>query len=262
MPGHYEASQLHVVASGPRDGAPVVLLHSIATAGSMWSLQLPIWQHEFRILNIDLPGHGASPAPVQALSFAETADLVAAVLDAHSLERAAIVGLSWGAMIAQAFALAHPGRVRALALAHTAAHLPDAAREAWADRITTTLAEGIGSQIPSTMERWFTADFRSHSPLTTRWVEAMFGATDPRGFVSAAMAIRDLDFLDRLSTIAAPTVIVAGVHDQAAPMAAAQAMLDALPNARLAALECAHLGNIEQPAAFTELVGKHLSETS
>jgi pimeloyl-ACP methyl ester carboxylesterase len=90
----------------------------------------------------------------------------------------------------------------------------------------------------------------------------MISETDPRGFVGAAMAIRDLNFLDRLSAVQAPALIVAGRHDAAAPMPAAEAMLAALPNARLEALECAHLGNVEQPLEFTEIVGAHLERTA
>src|SRR5690606_2967962 len=97
---------------GPNDGPPVVLLHAIATTSSLWAAQLPVWAAAFRLISIDLPGHGNSPDQQGDLDLADYADCVCEVLDELRIGRASVVGLSLGGMIAQAFALKYPHRLR------------------------------------------------------------------------------------------------------------------------------------------------------
>lgn len=257
-----DANELSVSVSGPPHGPPVVLMHSLAATSRMWAPQLPIWSEHFRVINVDLPGHGASPVPGSPIELDAVADAVCGVLDAQSVDAAAIVGLSLGGMIAQALAIRHPRRVSALVLAHTIAETTDAARRTWDERIAGVEADGMDSQVESTLQRWFTPQFAADSPLTVAWIAHMIRSTDPRGFVAAAHAIRSLDNLAALASIEAPALVVAGRHDPGAPVPAAEAMVSALPDAGLQVIDSAHLGNVEQPVAFTETVGAFLGRNA
>ncbi|HEX7081279.1 MAG TPA: alpha/beta fold hydrolase [Gammaproteobacteria bacterium] len=248
--------------SGPANAPAVVLLHSLATSSAMWAPQLPIWSEHFRIVNVDLPGHGACPPPDGALTFSGLGAAVCALLDARSIPAAAVVGLSLGGMTAQAFAIEHPERVRALVLAHTLAFATDAMRRTWDERIASVEALGMDGQVESTIERWFTPEFRTAAPLTTAWIARMIRATDPRGFAAAGRAIQSLDHLERLAAVTAPALVVAGKHDPGAPPAAAEAMAAKLRRSELTLLESSHLGNVEQATAFTETVGAFLERTA
>lgn len=249
---------LSVSVGGPENGPPVVLMHSLAATSQMWAPQLPVWSERFRILNVDLPGHGASPVPRAPLGFDGIADAVYRVLDERSIDSAAFVGLSLGGMVAQALALRHPRRVRALVLAHTIAETTAAARRTWDERIASVEAEGMDGQVESTLQRWFTPAFAADSPLTLAWIARMIRSTDPRSFVAAAESIRSLDHLPVLGSVEAPSLVVAGRHDPGAPVSAAEAIASALPDAGLEVIATAHLGNVEQPLAFTEIVGAFL----
>lgn len=245
---------------GPR-GAPVlVALHAIATHRVLWDAQAAVWSAAWRVLRIDLPGHGASASPPHDLSLAEYADHVVAVLDEAAVARAAIVGLSFGGMVAQAMALAHPQRVSALVLAHTSARTEAPVREIWERRLEQFQRQGLDAQVEPTLDRWFTRSFATASPLTVRWVGTQVRATSPAGYASAVRAIQSLDHLDRLPEIAVPTLVIAGEADAAVPPAAAAAMAKRLPGSELFVLpQAAHLGNVEQPVAFTEAVGRFLA---
>lgn len=83
--------------------------------------------------------------------------------------------------------------------------------------------------------------------------------THTQGFIACCRAIENLDFLDRLEQVRVPTLTVAGAEDQAAPVANLQAMAARIPGARCITIDkAAHLGNVEQPTAFTEQVGAFL----
>ena len=138
---------------GPHDAPVLVLLHAIATHSALWLPQLGPWSARWRVVRIDLPGHGASAPPAGSLTLADYARQVYDVLDELAVERAAFVGLSLGGMVAQAFALAYPERMGALVLAHTTARTEQAVRELWQRRLEHFELAG------PTLDRWFTRAF-------------------------------------------------------------------------------------------------------
>lgn len=251
------AFHMHGNAQAPT----VVLLHSLATHSEIWRPQLAVWSGVFRVICIDLAGHGASPAVDELFSLADHAALVEQVLDTLAVQRAAIVGLSLGGMVAQALALRSPARVRALVLAHTSAQTTPAVHEIWQQRLAQFEQHGLESQIQATLARWFTPGFVDASPMTMDWVAQQIRSTTAAGYSAAIRAIQGLNHLDRLANIKAPTIIVAGDSDAAVPPQLASAMAARLPHAGLLVLKDAgHIGNVQQAHAFTESVGRFLRE--
>jgi pimeloyl-ACP methyl ester carboxylesterase len=96
-------------------GSAVVLLHGLGGNAASWQPQLDGLATHHRVLAWEMPGYGRS-APLPEMTFATVGDALAALLDAHGIDAAHLVGHSLGAMVAQEFALAHPGRVHSLAL--------------------------------------------------------------------------------------------------------------------------------------------------
>lgn len=244
---------------GPHDAPVLVLLHAIATHSGLWLPQLGPWSSRWRVVRIDLPGHGGSEPPVGAPTLAGYAAQVRDVLDELVVERAAFVGLSLGGMVAQAFALAFPQRVGALVLAHTSARTEPAVRELWQRRLEHFESFGLDAQVSPTLDRWFTRAFAAASPLTLAWIAGQIGATSPAGYEAAIHAIQQLDHHSRLGEIAVPTLVIAGDADTAVSPAAAGALAAEIPGAELVVLpDAAHLGNVQQPVIFAETVGSFL----
>jgi pimeloyl-ACP methyl ester carboxylesterase len=79
---------------GSANDQPVVLLHALTTSSDLWSPQLAAWASQFRVVRIDLPGHGKSAPPPGIASMAVYARTVRDVLDHLVVNRAAFVGLS------------------------------------------------------------------------------------------------------------------------------------------------------------------------
>jgi pimeloyl-ACP methyl ester carboxylesterase len=111
--------RLHVVETGPQSGPPVVLLHGFPELWYGWRKQLgPLAEAGFRVIVPDQRGYNTSDKPggVAAYRIETLAEDVVGLLDAAGLERAAIVGHDWGAVVAWWLGLAHPERVSRLAI--------------------------------------------------------------------------------------------------------------------------------------------------
>jgi len=111
--------RLHVVEAGPPSGPPVVLLHGFPELWYGWRKQLvPLAEAGFRVIVPDQRGYNTSDKPrgVAAYRIETLAEDVVGLLAAAGLERAAIVGHDWGAVVAWWLALAHPERVSRLAI--------------------------------------------------------------------------------------------------------------------------------------------------
>ncbi|HEX7006478.1 MAG TPA: alpha/beta hydrolase, partial [Alphaproteobacteria bacterium] len=104
-----------VAGSGP---STVVFLHGVGGDRHSWAPQLEVFSRRFRAVAWDAPGYGAS-APLQPMTFPGLAASLLALLDDLEVDKAHLVGQSFGGMIAQEFAATYPARVRSLVLAAT-----------------------------------------------------------------------------------------------------------------------------------------------
>ena len=240
---------------GDRDRPVVVLSHPLATSMGVWAYQLPLLAHRFLVLQYDLRGHGRSTAPADSYTFQELASDVAALLDFLQISRAAFVGLSIGGMIGQMFALQHPDKLSGLVLCSTASRTEPQAKATIEERINRVRAEGLESQVRSTLERWFTPRFIEQAPATMEWVADLILATTADGYIGCGRAIQGLDLTDALSEIRVKTLIIPGEYDLGFPEKISRNIQHKIPNSELVLLKgAAHLGNVEQPHLFNEIL--------
>jgi pimeloyl-ACP methyl ester carboxylesterase len=98
------------------DGPPLVLLHGLSSSCRIWDWTAPLLTERFRVLALDQRSHGLSDQPADGYGFADVAADLAAFLEAVEVEKAALVGHSWGAGVALYFAAENPERVRGVGL--------------------------------------------------------------------------------------------------------------------------------------------------
>src|ERR1700688_1209499 len=115
------------------DEAPVVCFtHSLASDGGMWAEQVAAaLAGGFRVLRVDMRGHGGSEAPPPPYSIDALAGDVAALLEILTVARTPVVGLSVGAMIGQTLAIRHGAKTSSLLLCDTQPSAPANARAGW-----------------------------------------------------------------------------------------------------------------------------------
>lgn len=109
-------------------------------------------------------------------------------------------------------------------------------------------AEGTQAILPATLDRWFTPAFRTTAPARVKAVADGFQGIDRNGYALACEAIGRMDLRPVLKEITAPTTVIAGAEDPATPLAMAEVLRDAIPDAGLRVLSpAAHLLAVEQP---------------
>ena len=246
---------LHHRVDGPADAPVVVLVHAIGTSMTMWTPQVAALELEHRVVRLDLRGHGDSPVPPGPYSLADLSGDVVRVLDDLDVERASICGLSLGGMVGLWIAANAPGPDRSTRgrVCHRQAGVT---RGLARSRAHGPRRRGTAAVSDLVVERWGYAD---RDPEIGRLIREMLAATPPEGYASCCEAIATMDLRADLSRIMAPTLLLAGREDPAAPPSAALEMATSMPDARVEIVEgAAHLANVERPAAVTEAILRHL----
>lgn len=249
---------VHHEVAGPADADVVLLCGSLGSDLRMWDAQVPaLLGAGYRVVRYDHRGHGASPVPDGPYSLADLGSDAIALLDRLGVARAHVVGLSLGGMVGMWLAQNAPERVDRLVLCCTSAELGPASM--WNERIAAVDAGGSAAVASAVAERWLTAATRAARPERAAWLRDMIAATPGLGYAACCAAIRDMTLLDGLADITAPTLVIAGSADPATPPEHGQRIADAVPGARLVVVpDVAHLGNVEAPGRFSELILRHL----
>jgi 3-oxoadipate enol-lactonase len=239
----------------------LVFSHSLACDHRMWDPQVAAFG-DFRLLRFDTRGHGASEAPPGDYPLEALADDLKGLLDALKIDTCHFVGLSMGGMIGQQFALRYPRRVRTLTLADTTSRYPAEAAAIWSQRLALVRGQGMDAIVPSTLERWFTADFRARQPDVVGRIAQMIRSTPITGYAGCAHAISQINLTARLATIDCPTLVIVGGADLGTPPSMAEEIVQAIPGARLQVLPAAHLSSIEQADRFNAVLRRFLESHS
>lgn len=251
----FSTPQLHVALQGPRDGVPIVLSHALGLDLSMWDELAAELADTHPMLRYDHRGHGQSAVPGGPYTLDALVDDAARLIAEWGRGPVVFIGLSMGGMVAQGLALRHPSLVRALVLANTTAQYPEAAQAAWQQRIATVEQRGMAGVADMVVERYLHADFRAAQPAFAQALREQLLRCDAAGYVASCHAVAAVDWLDALSNLKVPTLVIAGEHDVGATPAMAQAIAERIPGATLEVLKHAsHLSVAEQPAAFATLV--------
>jgi 3-oxoadipate enol-lactonase len=212
------------------------------------------------VLRFDIRGHGGSSAPAIAYDFPMLTADVLGLMDALGVARASFVGISLGGMIGQHLALAAPARVDKLVLASTTHAYPPEAAKLFAERARLVLDQGLEALVAPTLERWFTAPYRSANPVVTERIGKLIRSTPVAGYAGCCQAIPTMNTTARLKEIQCPTLIVAGSEDVGTPPQMGREIAAAIPGARFESIKnAAHLCNVEQAEVFNRLLSEFLS---
>lgn len=251
-------TQLSMAHDDMGSRAPVLFIHGYPLNRRMWQPQMDDLWDVARLLAVDLRGHGESEAPPGPYSMDALADDCAEFLEAMRVRQPVVVcGLSMGGYVAMAFYRRHRARVGGLIFTATrAAADSEAARAARNTAIVTAQTHGVAAIAESMLPKLFAPATYDHNPALVARVKAMMLQTALAGVLGVLPALRDrADSTPMLPEIAVPTLVIHGEADAIVPLAEAQAMHAAIPNARLAIVpQAGHLPNLEQPARFNAAV--------
>ncbi|MCU1352645.1 MAG: putative hydrolase or acyltransferase of alpha/beta superfamily [Acidimicrobiales bacterium] len=255
---------LHLVERG--HGRPLVLLHGITLRSDLWSPQLHQLSDRYRVIAVDLRGHGRSRPGTDGYGLAHLATDLRTVLEALDLHGAVLVGHSMGGMTAMQFCGLYPKvldeRVAGIVFVATRAHqvYPPYLRRAVQELTARGQAhlDGGGS-LPdhaATRRRMTRLAFGSRPPRRALELTAEMGASiAPDAFIASAQGMLDHDARDALRHTNTPSLVVVGTRDLLTPVPAARHLAHLLPRSELVVLPGAgHQLMQERPAELAELI--------
>ena len=245
------AGTFRIDLQGP-EGAPVLVFsNSLGTTLEMWDAQAKAFSANYRVLRYDTRGHGASVCNPGPYSFTQLGGDVLAILDALDIDKAHFCGISMGGLTGLWLGVNAGNRMRSITVANSAAKI--GAEAAWRDRAALVRANGAPAMqtlADSSPSRWFTEGFIAAQPAAVQLAQSWIAGVSPEGYASCCEALATEDLRASISTIATPTLLIAGSSDPVTTVADAEAMHAAIPNAEIAAVPASHLSNLEAPQAF------------
>ncbi len=237
--------------SGAADGPAVVLHHPLATNLSCWDELTAALEEKYRVLRLDARGHGASDAPAGAYAFETLAKDVVDLMTACGMDKASFLGLSMGGMVGQYLGFLYPERFKCLLLVSTSSRIPDEAQPVWDQRIVAAKKDGMASQVDGAMQRWVSPRALKEDAALVERLRKMILATPVDGYLGWCQAIRGLNVTSRLGAIKLPTRVIVGELDPATPVAASQAIHEAIPGSDLVIVPgVSHMLHNEEPELF------------
>ncbi|MEO3427473.1 alpha/beta hydrolase [Pelagibius sp. CAU 1746] len=252
--------RLHYSVEG--GGEPLVLIPGLGGSARQLSQISEILSRSHRVITVDPRGAGQSDKPDQPYDGAMLAGDLAAVMDDADVEAADVIGISFGGMIAQEFALRHPERLRSMVLASSYA-----ASDGWTERmwqVRSKLIGELGMEAHFSLALMFLFSPRSfrRDAETIARIEKAFrdSPPDPVGYVRQLDFCRTFDVTGRLGAVAAPSLVVTGAEDILATPILGRELAHAIPGALYhEEPEAAHLYMLSHPEAFIRTVEQFLS---
>ncbi|MGC9268773.1 alpha/beta fold hydrolase [Acidiphilium sp.] len=252
---------LHVREWGPEHAQPILFIHGWSACYLSWHNQFDSALRErFRIVCLDLRGHGFSDKPIDPEMYqtgAHWADDIAAVMIALSLRKPLLVGWSYGGFVISDYLVRHGtknvGAVNFVGAAvissnpprHIGTQFIDGALMAASDD-PAIMIEGVRHVVHAT----------THKPLPAADIEramVVLGLTPPA--VRAFLLMRTLDFTETLKKLDRPCLVTQGHDDGIVLPSMADHIIAHVPHGRASGYaNCGHAPHQEHPGRFNEEV--------
>jgi pimeloyl-ACP methyl ester carboxylesterase len=242
------------------EGEPLVLVHGVGGGAENWDgVVAALPPKRFRVIRLDLSGHGRSGLILSPITVQDLARDVTDVMDAAGVRSAAIAGFSLGGLIAQCLALESPARVSKLVLVDAVAGRTPEEQARSAARIEVVREKGLVFIAAGNREFWFSDAFRRDHPDAVEARVQQFMACDPSSYLHAYAVFAKGDFGVRLREIRQPTLVMTGEFDTAATARMAKRMHDDIAGSRLEILAgMRHAVLIECPLRVAALLAEFL----
>lgn len=259
------AATLPAIAAGPEGGIPVVFLHAGVCDHRMWDNQLQtVATAGFRAIAYTRRGFGEANSPDDAFSHLDDLEAVLAHLEIHA---AIFVGCSMGGGLAIDFALKHPGRTVGLVLSGTAitgGDYPMSDSDRQMEAVLDDAEERGDAEFQNKVDAhaWLDGP-RSPNGRVGGAVRELFFDMNSKALAKGPLLTGEIkrpSAKERVASIGAPTLLVAGDLDFNYILTRHEGLSDELPNAFATIIEgTAHLPNLERPDLFNPLLLEFLA---
>jgi len=242
-------------------GSPLLLLHGFFGDSRIWRWQLDALSADFAVVAWDCPGCGESTDPPAGFTLTDYADVLAEFVRALSLERPALIGLSFGGALALELAQHHREIPSALVVADgyagwSGSFPPDVVQR----RLEQSLPD-LDLPRDQVAEKWVRGFLTDAAPPDlVEEVGHVIAGFHRHGMDAMIRALAYADLREGLDKIEAPTLLLWGDMDVRSPLTVAEDLHARIPESRLVVIPGAgHLSNAEKPDEFSREVREFLS---
>ncbi|MGE3690823.1 MAG: alpha/beta fold hydrolase [Novosphingobium sp.] len=257
-----DGRRIHCDLIGREDAPVICMAHCLSSDSTVWAEQVPpLLDADWRILRIDMRGHGGSDPDGDQATMAELADDVIRVLDFLGVEKVHFAGVSIGGMIGQQLALDHAHRLHSALLSGTSPNAVPGPPDMWPNRFAQIASAGSLDPIADeAMTRWVTEAFQTSRPGRWRQIRQTIAATSPDGYAAGARAIIHFEVLARLPSVRLPVLVICGDDDRGTPAEGNRKIAKLIPGARYVEMENArHLPMVEYPDLYARIMREWLN---
>jgi pimeloyl-ACP methyl ester carboxylesterase len=245
------------------EGEPLLLIQGMSANHMAWGRPFrSLLERDFETIAFDNRGMGLSSRVAEQFSIAEMAADTVGLLDALGVESAHVLGISMGGMVAQELALAHPERLRSLAIGCSYCGGEGAALMDPADFQGLVEAMGSGNQdrvLEAMYELNLSPGFRAGGGRFPEFTEMAAALPTPRETIGLQLqAIVAHDTSSRLPGLRIPTLVLHGTTDRLLPVVNGRLIASLVPDSKLEIYdEAGHMFWWEQPERTAELLREH-----
>lgn len=237
-------------------GPYVVFINGLTMDVNGWILQVPDFSKRYSVLRYDCRGQGQSDKPDMEYTPEIHAEDLKRLLDKLSIDKAHIVGLSNGGMIAQHFAVNYPQRLGALVLVDTCSYIGTLLELIIKTWIKATEVGGSELRYDVALPFLFSENFiRNNLEKILSLKETSVKTNPPKAVINLARGCLKHNIHERLSNITAPTLIIVGEEDILIPLKYSRILHENIKNSKLLVMrDCGHVPPIEKPEEFNKAV--------
>ncbi len=257
----YKHLNIHFTDQGK--GPAVVLLHGFLENLHMWDDFVDELKTRYRVVCIDLLGHGFTPNFGYVHTMEDMAHAVKAVLDHLRLRKYALIGHSMGGYVALAFAEFYPDNLRLLGLFYSTATADTKEQKTNRLRAIDAVKHNEKTFVRTTIPALFRPKSRKLYKDKVEWVKEEALKMTPQGIIAALEGMRERQEREALLHFGPyPVMIISGKHDPRIPLEIMNEQMSA-PNVKFKLItENGHMGHIEDREACLDFIKKVLKQVS
>lgn len=257
---NFNGKKIYFEEHNPRmSGEPLIVLNGIFMTCASWTAFVPVFSGEFRLILVDFLDQGNSSKMDEEYTQGLQVEVVVALMDALELEKAFVLGISYGGEVAMKLAIEYPGRVERLVLANTCAYtsrwLRDMGRSWEYAYRSYDGAQFFKACIPVVYSPRFYDDNYEWMAAREEMFARVFGEEIYNAFGRLTRSAEGHDARGVLHDIAAPTLVVASEFDYVTPVFQARELAEGIAGAAFVMVPAAgHALMYEKPNEFAAAV--------
>ncbi len=241
-------------------GVPLVMIQGFGGNHQAWFFQAKVFRNYYKVITFDNRGIGKSGRSVEPYTIKTMAEDIIGLMDYLNIDKAHVLGLSLGGLVAQEVAISYPGRVIKLVLGSTFAgrEINDNPEmmKSLGIRESTTDIDVKSIDFRRLMNFMVSSAFnkRLYRMVLVSLSKLSMKSIDASGYLDQLAALADYTTLDRLHLIKAPTLVITGAGDRLVSPDMSDLLASRIPNASLVKVKGG------SHAFFIEMRGKFNNE--